>query len=87
MAASPSGLLDAAKFPHRDGARMCSAHSRQSPHVAGIDSVLAPGCAHAAFFDHAEHHPFGDTLKPANNVQAPVAAVKNWQLAHVLPDL
>jgi hypothetical protein len=67
--------------PHANG------HSRYSPHANGIDSILDLGCAQAAFFDQAEHHPFGDTLKPANNVQAPVAAVKNWQPEHMLPGL
>ena len=31
------------------------------------------------------HQPLGATAKPANKVQAPDAAVKNWQLAQALP--
>jgi hypothetical protein len=43
--------------------------------------------ANYAFFAHAEHQPLGDTLNPANSVHAPVAAVKNWQPAQLLPGL
>ena len=35
----------------------------------------------------AEHHPFGSTLKPGKIEHASVLAVKNWQLAQLLPGL
>ena len=45
------------------------------------------GIIQAGFLAQAEHHPLGDTLKPANKEQAPVPAVKNWQFEHALPGL
>ena len=57
------------------------------PRVSGAKNQVNDGPDTQAFLAHAEHQPAGATLNPGNSTQAPVAAVKNWQLAQVLPGL
>ncbi len=62
-----------------------------------MPGILASGASHrprrpadrpqAAFLAQALHQASAGTEKPGNSVQAPVAAVKNWQLAQLLPGL
>src|SRR5690606_6196247 len=63
-------------------------HQQRMPEILGAGGLSRrDGPAQAAFLAQALHQAAAGTLKPGNRLQAPVAAVKNWQLPQLLPGL
>src|SRR5690606_3174307 len=62
-------------------------HQRWMPGILGVGGLNRRDGAQPAALAQALHQPAAGTLKPGNRLQAPVAAVKNWQLPQLLPGL